>query len=227
MFKYKQSVLNIVKILGDNNMTKANRRERELEIRREDIIEAAEKLFFSKGYDNVSMNDIAEEAEMARGTLYKYFKNKEDIYAAIAIKAAEMIGEEFQELLNKKQTGIEKMRSICQFYYDFYKKYPGYYDAYYSSGMFKIDGSPFLKQLKEIRKRSFKIAVNAVKTGIEDGSLRKSLDPVVTTLYLLATANNINNINPVTQMYMDEYELTQDKIFELTLDMALRSIEKK
>jgi TetR/AcrR family transcriptional regulator len=208
-------------------VTKADRKEREREIRRKDIIDAAERLFFSEGYENVKMNNIAEEAEMARGTLYQYFKNKDDIYAAIAIRGAKMINEMFNELLSKDQTGIEKMRSVCESYYDFYKKYPGYYNAYYHSGMFEVEGSPTLKKLRKIRKISFQVAVNAVKQGINDGSLREDLDPVVTTLFMLATANNINNISPVTQMYMNEYELTQDKLFELTLDMAIRSIENK
>jgi TetR/AcrR family transcriptional regulator len=206
-------------------VTRADRKKREREIRRKDIIDAAERLFFANDYENVTMNDIAKEAEMARGTLYQYFKNKDDIYAAIAMRAAKMIGETFHELVSKDQTGIEKMRSICEFYYDFYKKYPGYYKAYYHAGMFDLKGSPTLDELRKIRKNSFQEAVNAVKAGMEDGSIRESLDPVVTTLYMLATANNINNITPVTQMYMNEYELTHDTLFELTLDMAIRSIE--
>ena len=206
-------------------MTKADRKEREREIRSKDIIDAAQRLFFSNDYEDVTMNDIAEEAEMARGTLYQYFKNKDDIYAAIAIRAAKIIGEMFQELLTKEQSGIDKMRSICEFYYDFYKKYPGYYNAYYNSQMFEFKGSPTLKKLQKIRKNSFQIAVNAVKDSMKDGSLREGFDPVVTTLFMLSTANNINNISPVTQMYMDEYGLTQDMLFELTLDMAIRSIE--
>lgn len=208
-------------------MTKAERREREHELRRNDIVDAAEKLFFANGYENVKMNDIALEAEMARGTLYQYFKNKEDIYAAIALRAAEMIQERFQELLTQDLTGIEKIIWVCNFYYDFYKEYPGYYEAYYHSGMFEIEGSETLKKMQKIRKISFQNAVNAVKDGIKDGSLREGIDPVVATLYMLATANNINNISPVTQMYMDEYGLTHDDLFKETLDMSIRAIENK
>ncbi len=158
-------------------MTKAGRKEKEREIRRKDIIDASEKLFFSNDYDNVTMNDIAEEAEMARGTLYQYFKNKEDIYAAIAIRAAKIIGEMFQELLSKNQSGIEKMRTLCEFYYDFYKKYPGYYNAYYNSGMFEVKGSPTLNTLRKIRKTSFQVAVDAVKDGIKDGRYKRGSGP--------------------------------------------------
>lgn len=173
------------------------------------------------------MNDIAQEAEMARGTLYQYFKNKDDIYAAIALRAALMIKEKFQNLLSDDTTGIEKIRGICRFYYDFYKEHPGYYQAYYHSGMFEIDGSKTLKKMQKIRKISFQGAVDAVKDGIKDGSLREGIDPVVTTLYLLATANNVNNISPVTQMYMDEYGLTHDDLFNQTVEMSIRAIENK
>lgn len=217
----------VICFIWSDNLTKAERREREHELRRNDIVDAAEKLFFAHGYENVKMNDIALEAEMARGTLYQYFKNKEDIYAAIALRAAIMIKEGFQELLSQDQTGIEKIRCVCKFYYDFYHEYPGYYNAYYHSGMFEIDGSKTLKKLQTIRKISFQGAVNAVKDGIKDGSLRKDLDPVVTTLHLLATSNNINNINPATQMYMDEYGLTRNDLFNQTLDLSIRAIENK
>lgn len=207
-------------------MTKEDRKERERQIRRKDIIDAAEKLFFANDYDHVTMNDIAKEAEMARGTLYQYFKNKDDIYASIAIRAGKIISEEFQGLLSKShQNGLEKMRTVCEFYYEFYKKCPGYYNAYYHSGMFEVEGSPTLEKLRKIRKNSFQIAVDAITEGIKDGSIREGLNPAVTTLFMLSTANNINNITPVTQMYMDEYGLTQDNLFEFTLDMAMQSIE--
>ncbi len=61
-------------------MSTADRREREKEKRRNDIIDVAEKLIFSKGYENVTMDDIARETELARGTLYLYFKNKDGAY---------------------------------------------------------------------------------------------------------------------------------------------------
>lgn len=206
-------------------MTKAERRQREQELRRDDIVDAAEKLFFAQGYENVNMNDIAKEAEMARGTLYQYFKNKEDIYASIALRAAHMINERFKKLLSQDLTGIDKVRWVCRFYYDFYVEYPGYYNAYYHSQMFEIDDSKTLKELQKIRKTSFKWAVNSIRDGIEDGTLRDDIDPVVTALYLLSTSNNINNISQVTQMYLDEYGLTRDDLFNQTLDISIRAIE--
>ena len=205
-------------------MTKADRKEREREIRRKDIIDAAEKLFFLEGYENVAMNNIAKQAEMARGTLYQYFKNKNDIYAAIAIRAAKILGEMFTEVNEKDQTGIDKIKSLSKTYYEFYKRHTGYYKAYYHSGMFEYESSSNLEKLKEIRIINFQLVVDAIKEGIEDGTIRGDIDPVATTLIMLSMSNNVNNIIPVTQMYMDEYGLTQDELFESNLELVLRSI---
>lgn len=207
-------------------MTKAERKEKEREIRRKDIIDTAEKLFFSKGFDNVSMNDIAIQAEMARGTLYLYFKNKNDIYAAIAIRAAKILSEMFKEVQPHKLTGIEKIRALSSTYYQFYKKHTGYYHAYYHSGVFDYKSSHNMEKLKEVRKINFQVVTDAIKEGFADGTIREDIDPEATTLIMLSMSNNVNNIIPVTQMYMDEYGLTQDEFFESSLEMVLRSIEK-
>ncbi len=55
------------------------RKEREKLSHRSQILADALELFKEKGYHNVSMHEIATKAEFSIGTLYKYFKNKEDL----------------------------------------------------------------------------------------------------------------------------------------------------
>jgi len=61
-------------------MTVAERKHREKAQRREDILNAAEKLFFSRGYDNVLMDEIANEVDLTKATLYLYFNDKESLF---------------------------------------------------------------------------------------------------------------------------------------------------
>jgi TetR/AcrR family transcriptional regulator len=68
---------------------KLSRREREKLRHRRQMLAAALELFSEKGYHNVSMHEIAERAEFAIGTLYKFFKNKEDLYKALMMEKAE------------------------------------------------------------------------------------------------------------------------------------------
>jgi len=65
------------------------RREREKIRQRNEMLEAALRLFSEKGYHNVSMHEIAQEAEYAIGTLYRFFQNKEDLYKALMMAKAE------------------------------------------------------------------------------------------------------------------------------------------
>ena len=63
------------------------RREREKEQRHNDIIDAAEKVFFSRGLEHATMDNVAVEAELSKGTLYLYFKSKEELYLAILLRS--------------------------------------------------------------------------------------------------------------------------------------------
>jgi AcrR family transcriptional regulator len=205
-------------------VSKAERKERERELRRNEIVDAAQDLFFSRGYENVTMEDIAKGLEMARATLYLSFKNKEDIYAAIAIRASKIVSGMFRALDQTGLTGIEKIRSVGSIYHEFYRQYTGYYMAYYHTGMFDPDGSPDLEELKQIRMNSFRMVVEAVKAGMKDGSIRDDIDPEAATLVMLSMSNNALNLSPVTRMYLEKYGLTQDAFYEQSMDMMLRSI---
>jgi AcrR family transcriptional regulator len=70
------------------NESKLPRREREKQIYRKEILSSALKLFSEKGYHNVSMHEIARRAEFSVGTLYHFFKNKEDLYKALIMENA-------------------------------------------------------------------------------------------------------------------------------------------
>jgi len=210
---------------GRFKVSKAERKEREREMRRNDIIDAAEKLFFSSGYENVTMDDLAKELEMSRAALYLTFKNKEEIYAAIAIRASKIVSRMFGEINQQERTGIEKIRFVGSTYYEFYKQYTGYYMAYYHTGMFDINGSPDLEELKDIRINSFRMVVDAVKEGMKDGTIREDIDPEAATLVMLSMSNDALNLSPVTRMYMENYGLTRETLYERTQEMMLRSVE--
>ncbi|MEE4351549.1 MAG: TetR/AcrR family transcriptional regulator [Desulfatiglans sp.] len=63
------------------------RKEREKRMRRQDIQKAAKILFTEKGYTATTMEDIAEKAELSPATIYQYFKNKQNLYSSLNVKA--------------------------------------------------------------------------------------------------------------------------------------------
>ena len=91
------------------NKDKLSRKEREYNRHRREILEVALELFSKKGLYAVTMVDVAKEAEFSVGTIYKFFKNKEDIYKALIIEKVS----EFHTILNNaistEGTELEKI----------------------------------------------------------------------------------------------------------------------
>ncbi|SIN73784.1 TetR/AcrR family transcriptional regulator [Halodesulfovibrio marinisediminis] len=71
-----------------------SRKERERERHRQEIMDAAMRLFAEQGYHSVSMQEIASEAEFATGTLYKFFPSKRELFREIMVGVIEDIGSE-------------------------------------------------------------------------------------------------------------------------------------
>ena len=207
-------------------MTVSDRKEREKEMRRKDIIDTAEKLFFEKGYENITMADIAKGTELARSTLYLYFKNKKEIYLVISIRATEILNNMFEEYYLKGQTGIEKVKMLMTAFYKFYKEYPDYYDVNWSSYKILIDHNlPKMKEVKKIRMKSFSLFGRALQEGMKDKSIRSDIDPVKANLVLASSMQNVFNLPPTIKLHMENNNLTHEELIYYTLDMMIHSLK--
>ncbi|GMQ63111.1 TetR/AcrR family transcriptional regulator [Vallitalea maricola] len=94
--------------------------EREKQIRRESIIDCAERLFNLKGYQQTTMNEIAMESEFTKRTIYKYFTSKQEIYYEIAYRAFKALKDYTDNILYEKNVnGYEKTLIFAKRYVEF------------------------------------------------------------------------------------------------------------
>ena len=93
---------------------KLPRRDRDKLRQRQEMLGAALTLFSEKGYHNVSMQEIAETAEFAIGTLYKFFKNKEDLYKSLILEQADKFHVALRKALTETDDEIEKLRNYVR-----------------------------------------------------------------------------------------------------------------
>ncbi|HNR11687.1 MAG TPA: TetR/AcrR family transcriptional regulator [Thermodesulfobacteriota bacterium] len=91
-----------------------SRKEREKLRQRQEILAVALDLFSEKGYHNVSMCQIAEKAEFAIGTLYKFFENKEDLYKGIVLEQSEIFHDALLRAIEEPNGEIEKLRNYVR-----------------------------------------------------------------------------------------------------------------
>jgi len=119
------------------------RKQRERERRRQQIIVAAKRVFSEKGYSKSTMEDIAREAELSPGTLYLYFKNKDELYASLSLRILQYLNIRLEDV--KKDKDIEprqKIAAIKEALFDVYQ-----FDPMILINMFHLQSSETLKNL--------------------------------------------------------------------------------
>jgi len=96
------------------------RKQREKERRREDIIAAARKVFSAKGFNSATMEEIASAAELSPGTLYLYFKNKEELHTSLSINILKHLGNEIKQVVHQDISVEEKIERFRDVFIDVY-----------------------------------------------------------------------------------------------------------
>jgi AcrR family transcriptional regulator len=199
-------------------MGTTERREREKAQRREGILDAAEKVFFTKGMKEATMDEIAEVAELSKGTLYLYFRSKEDIYFGINRRALGILREMFEDAIASQATGAEKMREIGRAYYSFSQTYPDYFEAmmYFDAEvMAPEDAGQIGLECHEEGMRVLGLVAESVRLGAEDGSLRSDLDPMKTAILLWGQTDGVIRVVVRKCQHMKDLEgLDPEKLIE-------------
>ena len=90
-------------------MSSQDRREKERESRRGAILKAARKLFFDRGFKNVTVDNIAAKAEVSKGSVYLYFKSKEEIYTQILINDSINSFQDLEKKFSAKDAPAEEL----------------------------------------------------------------------------------------------------------------------
>ncbi len=187
-------------------MSIAERREREKRERRDSIIDAAEKIFFAKGFAATTMDEIAEAVELSKGTLYLYFKTKEDIYIAIVERCLHVLIEEFREAARASETGLEKVKAIGRALVAFYENCPCRFNVlfyHHENVPVEMDiDDPHFQPLIEDMDTMATISFEAIRAGIADGTIRPDLDPKKASFALYSMILGLVRMVAVEEKYL-------------------------
>lgn len=154
------------------------RKEREKERRRQQIIVAAKRIFSAKGFNKATMEDIAEEAEISPGTIYIYFKNKDELYASLSIRILQHLNIRLEHVKNQNNLNDEqRIASLKDALYDIYD-----FDPLILINLFHLQSSESLKNLspellseiKRLSQSSLKIMSDIFSEGISTGVFIKA-----------------------------------------------------
>jgi len=157
----------------NTKMTLRSRSDKEKALRRETLLNAAQDVFFQKGFERTSMDDIANKAGFSRPLLYVYFKDKKDIYRSLRIRSVEALRDRMKANVDLRTTGIERVRQVGEAFYAFYKNEKNHFDCLsldisLNNQTASVKDDP---DALDVEKEVMEISVNAINAGIQDGSI--------------------------------------------------------
>ena len=193
-----------------------SRKQREREQRRNGLIDAAEKLFFEKGYDNVTMDEIADGAEVNKALLYYYFKNKEALFFAVDLRGVRILHEMYVKCSNLDIDGYTKVKAMIKSLFEFSKDYPDYFRIYrYArSERFQMSDNEDANELVDLTTGIWRIMVEAILQGMKDGTIRKDVDPVEMSIYINVMSMSALNIDMGFKLILEGRGIHQNKFWE-------------
>jgi len=206
----------------------AERKEREKQLRKEEIIQAAEKVFFSKGLDIATMDVIAEEAELSKGTLYLYFRSKEDLHMAVARKSIRLLREATLKATKGEGNALEKLGRMGRATIEFSRKGPDRMKAIMT--LEEMEPSTLSVTTSDVQDLIYKestveTVIQLVKQGVEEKLIRADVPVMLIAHTLWMTVLSVVRFVTMKPALLEVLELSQDQILESHFALVLNGIK--
>jgi len=209
-------------------MGTAERKEREKESRKESIIDAAQKVFFEKGLLLATMEEIAERAELAKGTLYLYYKSKEDLYLAVMIRGLNILCAMFESIIAQPQPFIATLVRLIDAYTTFYEQHKNYFRMlhFFQTPQFHKQVSDEMKEAgRQVDSRLWEIAIAQLKRGILEGKLRRDIDPAeMAIMFWSNTTTLLLRIDTQLDFWRDRMNVDLQHTLKISQTLMLESV---
>jgi AcrR family transcriptional regulator len=172
----------------------AERRLEEKERRRAEILDAAEALYANRGWETVTVDQVARGARLSRALVYVYFKDKQELLFAIGERAMTLLHERFVAASAAQTTGIQKIEAIGRAYMGYAFEFPHYFDfcsRFHAHSSVPEAGSLDLA-CRDAGDHAIGVVVEAIGIGMRDGSVRADAgDPMMLAITMWAFSHGL------------------------------------
>lgn len=201
------------------------RRAMEVQVRRNQILDAARQLLFSLGIENVSISRISKKAQLGVGTLYFYFKNKEEIFIALQEEGLELLFSMIQQVQEKKLGLDEKLVQVAEAYYDFSQNQSEYFNIinYFLASARIYFPEKQKKQIDLSGNKILKVIEHIVLQGVESGFFQEQ-DPRKFSIMFWGTIHGLIQFKKLEHTTLENENLRL--IYKYSVNKLIQTITK-
>lgn len=194
-----------------------NRKEQERLARKKDILEAALVLFAEKDFHEVTVDEIAERVGLSKGTLYLYFKNKDDLFFSIIEEKTEELFYRVQSAIRGEGSFLKRLENLVRAWLSFFDEHKPYFKIIHSEKT-RMDNQDRYR-FKEHMVKSFSDFEELLQELVIDGQKQKVFRKMPPDLITKALRGLLNSFTFQCIFREGEYSLVEDtpKVLDLFL----------
>lgn len=202
-----------------------NKKEQRSEVTKKLILKAAGKLFSKKGYDSVTMREIAKEADCSHTTIYLYFKDKEALLHQLSMPTLNALHQQLKEILAKYSlTAEDKLKEISREYILFGLKNQNMYTIFINAKSSRVDEVEPELEINKLRVKMFEVLMQAIQECL---SIPKNDQLLAFTRIYFFTINGILSTYSYLHETIEELMDRLTSTFDLTIDILILGFKEK
>jgi len=196
----------------------AERKERQKQALRQEILAAARDLFVQEGYENVSMRRIAEKIEYSPTTIYLYFRDKDELLKEMCDETFTLLSRKLTRILGSGGDPVVNLREGLKVYVQFGLKHPSHYYATFMRAGGKCETGEFTGSAGE---EAFRKLVAGIAACVEAGRFREhDVMAISQSLWMV-----VHGITSLLMTFSEKFPwVERERLIDMTIDNALRGL---
>jgi TetR/AcrR family fatty acid metabolism transcriptional regulator len=156
------------------------------------ILDAAVSVFADQGFYNSTISQIAREAGVADGTIYLYFKNKQDILSQFFTYKTRLVFSNFKQAVDKEKNAIDKLRCLIKIHFQEFQRDRKMAEVYRMET--RQSHQLMEQQIKEMTKMYLDLIASIVEQGQEEATMRQDLFLALVKRFILGAVEEVINV---------------------------------
>jgi AcrR family transcriptional regulator len=136
------------------------------------ILDAARAVFSRDGYAASSVDDVAAEAGIAKGTVYLYFKSKEDLYLAALLRDVKEFGDVARAEMEREPTFLEKIQAFLRIRLEYCRAHEDFLRIYLTEYGKMSAMTPIAKQLRRLQRENMRHLASTIESAVRGREIR-------------------------------------------------------
>jgi len=209
----------------DEGSERHSRAEKKKQSRRR-IIDSAREVFFRDGFMPTNLDEVAERAGVAKGTLYRYFESKADLYVAVLADNGKVFTDKLSEAVAIDDAPSDQLRRMSRFYLEHWVRHRDYFQIFWAIDNQKVIGdlpSEVVEEVSKLWEQSLSILNGVLERAVEQGEIA-ACDTWEVANILWTVANALIQ-SDATGMRRDLRRRPLEAVYTDAIELLLRGLE--